>query len=505
MTSSDRIAAFALCALFAVTNASAAVLADAIMNGDRSRALELLADGQDVNEAQGDGTTPLHWAVYQLDTELTSELLARGARPDVRNAYGSSPLAEAVKVANLALVELLLDAGADVESPNADGQTALMLAARAGSIDVARALVERGADVDVTESWRGQTPLMWAVDVAFPALVELLLEHGADVSRRAEANDWRAQVTSEPRAQYRPTGGLTALLYAARSGCTRCVDAILDAGADVNRPNPDGVTPLMIAIDNFAFDTARVLLERGANPHLWDWWGRTALYIAVDMSSYRNRGGAPGLPGETSVYDMIGMLLARGVNADSQLNMHRPSRGGNIGRFVDDLLMTGATPLLRAAIAHDVGAIRALLENGAEADLPNAMGVTPLMGAAGVGVSARDRSLDYSGDVETRSIEALGLLLAAGADVNARIVDSYTLTGRIARPSTMTEREGQTAIYGAVKWGWLRVAQFLIENGARVDVVDAHGMSPVDAALGRTGGRDNTVSEEMAALLRNAQ
>ena len=103
------------------------------------------------------------------------------------------------------------------------------------------------------------------------------------------ANDWPSQLTGEPRNQYRPAGGLTPLLYAARSGCTDCVQALLDAGADIpTRPNPDGVTPLMVAIDNFAFDAAKLLFERGANPHVWDWWGRTALYTAIDMNTYRS-------------------------------------------------------------------------------------------------------------------------------------------------------------------------------------------------------------------------
>jgi ankyrin repeat protein len=103
----------------------------------------------------------------------------------------------------------------------------------------------------------------------------ILIGQKADVNARALANDWPTQMTGEPRNQYRPTGGLTPLLYAARSGCKDCVAALLDAGADVNHPNPDGVTPLMVAMDNFAFDTAKLLFERGANPHVWDWWGRT--------------------------------------------------------------------------------------------------------------------------------------------------------------------------------------------------------------------------------------
>jgi ankyrin repeat protein len=209
--------------------------------------------------------------------------------------------------------------------------------------------------------------------------------------------------------------------------------------------------------------------------------------------------------GNATGIDLIGLLLAAGVNPNPQLNMHRPSRGGNIGRFVDDLLTTGATPLLRAASSHDVDAVKLLLGHGALVDLPNVMGVTPLMAAAGMGVSGRDRRLNLGGDVETRAIATLQVLLAAGADVNARIVDSYSKTGRIARASTMTEREGQTALYGAVKFAWARVVAYLIERGASVNVVDARGKSPIDVALGTAGGRDNTVSVEIAEMLEKAR
>jgi uncharacterized protein len=479
-------------------------LADLIQAGRRADALELVRNGADVDAAQGDGTTPLHWAVYRIDGELVDALLARGASPDVVNRYGSSPLAEAVKIGDARLVAKLLEAGADVESPNEDGQTALMLAARAGALEVAEALVDHGADVNARESWRGQTALMWAADAAAPDVAEFLIAQGAEVDLRAFANDWSVQITSEPRAQYRPTGGLTPLLYAARSGCTRCAVAMLDAGADIDRPNPDGVTPLMIAIDNFRFDTARTLLARGANPHTWDWWGRTPLYVAVDMSSYRGRPGERPDDGTTSALELVRLLLDAGVNPSPQLNMHRPGRGGNTSRFVDDLLTTGATPLLRAAIGHDRDVVGLLLAEGAPVDLPNVMGVTPLMGAAGMGVSQRDRRLDFAGDVEARAIATIDLLLAAGADVNAQVEDIAGRTARIARPSTMTEREGQTALYGAIKWGWASVVSDLIEHGARVDVVDALGKSPLDAALGNIGGRDNTVSEEIAAMLRAA-
>jgi ankyrin repeat protein len=478
-------------------------LANLIQNGDRTAAMESIRDGVDVNAAQGDGTTPLHWAVYKVDHELVAELLDHGAKADVTNRYGSSPLAEAVKLGDLALVGQLLDGGADVESPNGDGQTALMLAARAGALGVAKLLVERGADVNATEAWRSQTALMWAVDGNHPELAQFLIDEGANVNARASANTWDSQITSEPRAQYRPVGGLSVLLYAARSGCTRCVRSLLEAGANIDQPTPEGVTPLMLAIDNLRYDTARLLLDEGANPHVWDWYGRTPLYVAVDMSTYEARQGQPTASSETSATDVIRLLLEAGVNANPQLNMHRPSRGGNLGRFTDDLLTTGATPLLRAAVGHDTPAVRLLLEHGAVVDLPNVMGVTPLMAAAGMGVSGRDRRFTPD-QQQARVIEVLEILLAAGADIDARVTDINGRTARIARPSTMTERLGQTALFGAVKFGWTNVVEFLLANGADPLTKDALGKTPVDAALGRIGGRDNTVSEEIAALLERA-
>ena len=124
-----------------------------------------------------------------------------------------------------------------------------MLAARTGVVPVAELLLTHGANVNARESWRGQTALMWAAAENRPEMAEFLIAKGAKVDERAATNDWQNQITSEPRAQYRPTGGLTPLLYAVRVGCRRCVRALLDGGADIDLPTPDGVTPLMTAID----------------------------------------------------------------------------------------------------------------------------------------------------------------------------------------------------------------------------------------------------------------
>src|SRR5258708_3209320 len=231
---------------------------------------------------------------------------------------------------------------------------------------------------------------MGAADGRSAELTGFLIDHKADVNARALANDWPSQLTGEPRNQYRPTGGLTPLLYAARSGCTDCVHALLDAGADPNRPNPDGVTPLMVAIDNFAFDPAKLPFAPGANP--------------------------------------------------------TPSDGG------------------------------------------------------GLGMEPSPRCNPSANDAQDRSIATLEILSAGGADVNARIIDVKSRTARMGRGSTLPERGGQSALFGAVQWAWPRVVQYLIDHGAEVAIVDDRRVSPLDAAFGRASSIDNRPSPAAAPL-----
>src|SRR5580698_6793601 len=348
-------------------------LASLIQEGNHKAALAQIRAGADVNAAQPDGTRAIHWAVYKVDYELLDALIAKKAKVEVANEFGSTPLAEAAKLADARMVRALLDAGAKPDTPNQDGETALMLAIKTGELPVVQMLIKAGANVNARETFHNQTALMWAA--AAPKnggeMVKLLLSKDADVRPRALYSDWDSQITSEPRAQYRPVGGLTALLYAARDGCYECVKALNGAGADVNVPTPEGVTPLMIALDNDYNDVAKLLLDRGANPNLWDWWGRTPLYIAIDRRDsvlsplktgllaidveHRSRPvtHAAGHPPVSSL-EIINDLLGAGVDLNPQLNMHRPSRGGNSGRFVEEFYNTGCTPLLRATIANDV-------------------------------------------------------------------------------------------------------------------------------------------------------
>jgi ankyrin repeat protein len=277
---------------------------------------------------------------------------------------------------------------------------------------------------------------------------------------------------------------------------------MVEAGADKDRPNPDGMTPMIMALDNGYPEVARYLLERGANPHTWDWWGRTPLYVAVTM-----RGGQDSRAGARSAESLafITALLDAGVNADAQLAFKEPSRGGRDNRFRDDLLTTGATPLLRAAQTFDNEVVRALLAHGALVDLPNASGVTPFMAAAGVGTrnTAGVLGAGPPENVVKLSLETMELLQKAGADVNARISDVTSLTARIARTNTLTDRQGQTTLFAAVENGRTEVVRYLLANGARVDMKDDMGRTVLDVAVAGGGRPDAARMQEIVALLKD--
>jgi uncharacterized protein len=481
-------------------------LANLIQKGNRKAALDQIRAGADVNEAQPDSTRPIHWAVYRVDYELLDALIAKKAKVDVANEFGSTPLAEAAKLADARMIKTLLDAGARPDIPNQDGETALMLAIKTGELPAVEMLIKAGANVNARETFHNQTALMWAAAAPKNAgeMVKLLLSKGAGVKSRALYSDWPSQITSEPRAQYRPVGGLTALLYAARGGCYECVEALIGAGADANVPTPEGVTPLMIALDNDHNDVAKLLLDRGANPNLWDWWGRTALYIAVDRKAARltpgrggfgagRGGGAPPsrVSGRAPVSSMeiINALLAAGVDLNPQLNMHRPSRGGNSGRFIEEFLNTGCTPLLRATIANDVEVVRALLDKGASPNI-SGMGLTPFLIAAGVGTGGRGTGLAASTSAGgAPNMALMDLLLEHGADVNAQVTGTESYSLRISRAPSSTE--GMTALHVAAQAGRVDVVRNLLERGARPEVADSNGRKAIDlVATGsaRAGG-----------------
>jgi uncharacterized protein len=450
-----------------------AVQAESLLNvarsGDASAALAILAKGADAREKMTDGTTVLHWAAHHGSLPLVKALLNAGADANARNEYGATPLQEAAERGDAEVVSALLKAKANVESANDEGQTALMTVARTGSVEAAKRLIRAGAKVNAVETWRGQTALMWAAAQGNPEIVRLLIKSGAKVDTRSTVRQWERLVTAEPRPQNRPPGGFTALLLAAREGCVACTQALIDGGADINLPDPENITPLLMAILNARFDVAAVLIKAGADVNRWDTWGRAPLYSAIDYNT-TPRGGRPDRPSAdaTLPLEIATMLLERGANPNMQLKLFPPYRSLGQDRGGDSMLTVGTTPLIRAAKAGDVPAVKLLLAHGALADLPNNLGITPLMVAAGVGSTTIDIRARFRN--EAPCLEVGRMLVAAGAGVNA------------------TRDNGQTALHGAAQFGWTQYAKYLAEAGAKLDVKDRNGATALDIAMGSAGG-----------------
>ncbi len=454
-------------------------------------AITLIDQHVNVNTPTSDGTTALHWAAHNGDAELVDRLLRAGADAKAKNQFGATPMSEAAFLGNVAIIEKLLKAGADPDSPSADGQTALMLVARTDNVAAAKLLLQHGAHVDAREKQKEQTALMWASAESQPAMVRELIAHGADVNAHSHIDEFLAQVSSEPRAQHLSYGGLTPLLYATREGCLACVLSLVDAGAKLNQPDPEGITPLIEAITNAHFDTAKYLIGKGAMMDKWDWWGRSPLYCAVDMNTIPHGGRADGPSlDETTPLDIIQMLLDKGANPNLQLKLLPPFRSVGADRGVDQMLGIGATPLLRAAKALDAPAIKLLIAHGALVNLPNLRGTTPTMAAAGLGsVDADTRGVFTTPDVQQRSLASLELLLAAGGEINA------------------ADNRGQTPLHGAAFWGWNDVVQFLVDHHANLHAVDGRGKTVIDSAMGRAGGNSRggqriDVHQDTADLLK---
>jgi len=445
-------------------------LVNAVKKNDRATVSSLLQQKIDVNSAEADGTTALHWAVRADDLDTVDRLLKAGADVKKANRYGITPLYLASVNGSAPMIDKLLKAGADANEVTNEGETALMTAARTGNVAAAKVLLDGGAKVDAKETWQGQTALMWAVAQKHPDMVKELIARGADVNVRSATKIWERQNTAEPREKWMPLGSQTPLMFAAREGCAACVPLLVAAGAQVDAKDiDDELTPLIIALINGKYDAAGALIEAGADVNLSDRLGRTPLYSAVDNHTMpvSNRPSPKEVDEVRSSLDIIKLLLAKGAEVNLQLRNAQPYRT-KLDRGTDGMLGAGTTPLIRAAKAADHVAMKLLLEKGADVKLATRNGVTPLMAAAGVGTN----DADTTGRVKPQPdiIESIKLCLAAGADINA------------------ADSNGRTALFGAAQQGFDKVVQFLADSGAKVDIKDRNGRTALDAANGLAGG-----------------
>ena len=475
-----------------------APLADAMRSQDKQAVLALLAKKTDVNATQPDGATALHWAVYAEDADITSRLIRAGADVNVRNNYGVSPLALAAKHGNTAIIDQLMKAGADpndkINYVNAD-ETPLMHAARAGRVEAVQMMILAGAKVNARESWNGQSALHWAAAEGHGAVVEALIEGGADIRQRSNA-------------------GTTPFLFAVRKGDMRSVKAFLAAGSDVNEKRVDLATPLLVAIINGHEDLVDLLLEKGADPNAEG--GSTDLSvqgskarpikITLKTPSYRDQlrevgteGGngannSWGRPLQAAIHvanwhvsdefiavnvdrmRVIKSLLKHGADVNSRNTDMEPRWSGARYRR----RQVGLTPFLAAARQADIEVMRLLLEHGADPKMNTPLNITPLMLAAGIAwASNQDRAS------EEQVLEAVKMLVEElGADVNF-IADT-----------------GESAMHAAAYRGANSVVQYLFDKGAKLDVVDKSGRTPLQVADGVEYGNSFAANPHTAVLLR---
>lgn len=478
MTRCANIVAGCALVLAAKVCAADAALADAVKNHRTSLARVLLARHADVNAAQGDGSTALHWAVHWDDQDLVSTLVRAGANVNAATDLGVTPLFLACENHNGRIVEALAASGASVKAALPDGETVLMACARTGDVQAVTTLLARGADVNAKQNSSHQTALMWAAAQQHPDVVRLLIQRGADVHARSRV-DRELVARKMPKvgeerghtsAEWIDRGGSTPLLFAARAGSVDSARWLLDGGADVNEAAPDGNTALLIAAHSSHTVLAKYLLDRGADPNA-SGIGYSALHSAV-------------LRGDT---ELVQALLAHRANPNARLTNGTPIRRTD----PDGLLpadLAGATPFLLASRFVDVKMMRLLADAGADTTIAMADGTTPLMVIAGV---RWDNGFERKGAYivgaslpadEVDVLEAARLAIALHADPNAR------------------NAAGDAAIHGAASKGYTKLVELLANAGANVDARNQKGQTPLSVARVALAAHEAALKEMTTVL-----
>jgi uncharacterized protein len=442
-------------------------LLESVRSKDYPRIKTLLSEGADPNVFQPDGSTALHLAVFNGDSELVQWLIKADANANAVNRYGITPLWLACRNGQASMVRMLLEAGADPQVRQYGGQTPLMMAARSGALDTVQLLHERGADIDAREG-EGQTAMMWAAAEGHAEVIGWLIERGADFRTPLK-------------------GGFTPLFFAIREGRSEVVQMLLEAGADPNeamkperrfsRGVAKGMTALLMAVENGHFEIAMDLVRAGARPN-----DQGAGYAALHAMSWVRKPdhgeGVNGMPPPDTTGRLTSLEFVRKIVAlGAEINRPIEKSNGGLGA----LNKAGATPFLMAAKTADLPLLKLLFELGADASIKTRDEVTPLIAAAGLGTLA-------AGEVagtESEVLEVLEWLIEIGQDVNA------------------IDRNGETAMHAAAYKNLPRVVTFLADHGARMEVwnqPDKHGWTPLLIAEGFRPGNFKPSFETIAAL-----
>jgi len=513
--------------------AATAPVADAAMNGDKAAVKALLKSAADVNAAQGDGMTALHWAAMSGDLELANMLVFAGANVRATTRLGGyTPLYLASQQGHAGVITALLKAGSDLKSGTANGTSPLMAAAASGRVEAVTALVEAGADVNAKDGVRAQTPLMYAAAANRADVITVLAAKGADLKATSKVSDL-ANLSREglgyggnpqapgappragaPAAGARPPmpgvdrnyqlnelitahGGLTPLLFAVRQGYMESTSALLKAGADVNLVSAgDKTSPLLMAVINGHFDLATELLDKGANPSLASVNGATPLYGVLNVE-WAPKALYPQprahMQQKTGYLELMKALLDKGADVNARLKMKVWYSGYSFDLSgVDEI---GASVFWRAAYASDVAAMRMLVAAGADPNVPTIKPAgRPRFGDA-VEREVKDLSglapVPVGGPSVTPLHATAGVGYGEGFAANSH---RFAPTGMLAAVKYLVEElgadvnaadhDGNTALHHAAARGDNEMILYLVSKGANVMAVDREGRTTVDMANG---------------------
>ena len=437
-------------------------LIDAARSADVTKVATLLEQRVDVNAAQADGATALHWAAHLDHKGMASALILAGAAVNITNDFGVTPLWLACLNGSATMVKLLLQAGADATAALPSGETTLMTASRSGSAEAVSLLVAYGANPNAQEYSRGQTALMWAVAQRHQAVVKTLVELGADLHIRSTPRPRRIHTRT---AGFNPAGvidvvqgGFTAMLFAARSGDLEIATHLVDGGADIDDTSLLGTSALVVATHSGHTALATFLLERGADPNAAD-AGYSALHTAT-------------LRGDQA---LVSALLARGADPNVLVQRGSPGRR-NSPDYVLEHDVVGATAFWLAARFAEPGIMRVLKDNGATPHLVMSDGTTPLMAATNAR-RRREPGLAANPVEEERLIlEAVRLAIEGGIDLDA------------------ADESGNAALHTAASRRLDSVIQLLIESGATMNTENEAGQTPLALAARRNTDDNSTVT-----------